>query len=367
VPTMIRAGVIGTGGAGSWHAKIYHQLPDVELVAIAEKNEARWPAAFKRIGIQVPAYADYREMLARPDIDVVSIATPNWLHAPIAIDALQAGKHVLTEKPMATTVADGEAMVRAAQESGRNLMVCLNYRYRGDAQYLKSQISQGHLGAIYYAKCGWLRCTGIPGGEGSWFIRKEQSGGGPLIDLGVHMLDLAMWLIDYPQVQAVSGATFARFGPRGLKSFGGRHSPAADLYDVEDLATAFIRLENDRVLLVETSWASHTRPRRDDFYVHLYGDQGGAEMNVRNYSNKDTIRLYSEQDGRATEDKPKLRWQARGHEGAIRHFVESARNGTRPESPGEQGLTLLRVIDAIYRSAQTGEQIDLAAERTGKR
>ena len=361
----IRAGVIGTGGAGSWHAKIYHQMPDVELVAIAEQNEARWPAAFERIGAQVQAYKDYREMLARPDIDVVSIATPNWLHAPIAIDALRAGKHVLTEKPMATTVADGQAMVQAARDSGRILMVCFNYRYRADARYLKSQVSEGKMGAIYYARCGWLRCAGIPGGEGSWFVRQGQSGGGPLIDLGVHMLDLAMWLMGYPQARAVSGATFARFGPRGLKSFGGRHAPAADLYDVEDMATALIRMQDGSTLSVETSWASHTRPGRDDFYVHLYGDEGGAEMNVRNYSNKDTVRVYREENSKAVETRPRLRWQAGGHQEAIRHFVACARDGTAPESSGEQGLALLKIIDAIYRSAQAGEQVHFQSSQNG--
>src|SRR5579859_1398671 len=236
----LRVGVIGAG-VGAFHLAAYTQLPQVEIVALAGLDDER----VRRVATQylVPAtFRDYQDLLAAPGIDAVSICLPNALHAPVSIEALQAGKHVLVEKPLARTTVEGQSMVQAAAESQRILMVAFNQRYRGDAQWLKRYIDTGALGTIYYAKAHWMRRTGIPQ-LGSWFVSKELAGGGPLVDLGVHVLDMALYMLGEPVPLSVTASTYAAFGPRNLK---GRSSSQTSNdqrpYEVEDLATAFIRL-----------------------------------------------------------------------------------------------------------------------------
>jgi len=352
----------------------YSKLPNVEVAALAGLDEARCRQLAAEYGIP-RLFTDYRDLLALPEIDAVSVCVPNSLHAPVATAAFAAGKHVLCEKPLAATVAEGEAIVQAARRARRKLMVSFNYRFRGDSQTLKRHIDAGGLGEVYYVKAGWLRRSGIPG-IGSWFTCQAQAGGGPLIDLGVHVLDLALWFLGYPRVVAVSGATYAKFGPRGKGFWGGDEAPSRLTYrnggrdgasrfppgtagcDVEDLATAFVRLAGGATMAVETSWASYTSAS-DDYHVHLFGDEGGAELNVRNYTQKDTLRFFGELAGVPTETRP-LYPEIGSHEAAIRHFVECLVEDREPAASGEQGLAVLRLIAAIYQSAATGREVVLA-------
>ncbi len=351
----LRVGVIGCG-AGRFHARGYARLPEVELVALADVN----PERFRRITDEIPVphlYASYEELLARDDIDAVSIALPNFLHAPATLAALEAGKHVLVEKPLATTVEDGEKMVETAHRTGRKLMICFNYRFRGDSQVIKRQIEAGRLGDIYFARAGWLRQSGIPG-IGSWFTDKERSGGGPLMDLGVHVLDLALWLMGSPEPVAVSGATYAAFGPRGRGSWRfARCEPGADGFTVEDMATGYVRLANGATLSLEVSWASYTR-HPDDYYVHLFGTEGGAELNVHQYSFTDTVRLFGETADTFMEMKPQYT-QGGGHETLIEEFVHCILEDRDPSPSGEDGLRVLRIVDALYRSAEAGHEVTI--------
>ena len=200
-------------------------------------------------------FADWKDLVAAGCVDVLSIATPTTLHAPIAVAALDAGIHVLSEKPMAENAVVGQTMVDAARRSSRVLEVSFNHRRRGDVQALKKIIDAGVLGDIYYAKAGWLRREGIPG-MGSWFTRQAKSGGGPLMDIGVHMLDMALHLLGEPQVTSATAATYAEFGPRGRGAsaygLGRKTDVTADDFDVEDLATAFLRLDGGGTLLLES-------------------------------------------------------------------------------------------------------------------
>jgi len=271
----LKIGVIGCG-VGRFHLAGYSKLPNVEIAALAGLDEARCRQLAAEYGIP-RRFKDYRDLLALPEIEAVSVCVPNSLHAPVATAAFAAGKHVLCEKPLAATVAEGEAIVQAARQARRKLMVSFNYRFRGDSQTLKRHVAAGGLGEVYYVKAGWLRRSGIPG-IGSWFTCQAQAGGGPLIDLGVHVLDLALWFLDYPEIVAVSGATYAKFGPRGKGFWGGDRFPSGTAgCDVEDLATAFVRLAGGATMAVETSWASYTSAG-DDYHVHLFGDEGGAEL-----------------------------------------------------------------------------------------
>ena len=192
----LRVGVIGAG-VGALHLSAYAQLPQVDIVALAGLDDDR----VRRVAAeyQVPqTYREYEHLLAAPDIDAVSVCLPNVLHAPVSIAALRAGKHVLVEKPLARNAEEARAIAEAAHAHDRVLMVSFDKRYRNDVQWIRQYIDSGALGRIYYAKAHWMRRAGIPR-LGSWFVSKEQAGGGPLIDLGVHVLDMAMYLLGEPR------------------------------------------------------------------------------------------------------------------------------------------------------------------------
>jgi predicted dehydrogenase len=351
---LLRAGVIGCG-VGRSHIRGYVAANQVEVVALAGLDEARCQAASQEYNIP-HVYRDYQDLLARDDLDMVSIAVPNYLHREVTLAALECGLHVCVEKPLAHTVEDAAAIAAAADTSNKQVMVMFNWRFRSDAQALRRYVDTGALGRVYYAKAGWVRRSGIPG-IGAWFTQKSLSGGGPLIDLGVHMLDLSLWLLGYPQAVAVTGATYAEFGPRGRGGWSGRFEVGAGGYEVEDLATAFIRLANGTTLLLEASWASHSH-FKDDFYVHLFGADGGAEMNVREYTEVDTLTFYHEVAGVPAETRPVVT-AGHAHSLGIREFVEAIREGRPNHSPADQGLQLMRIIDGIYRSAASSAEVRL--------
>jgi predicted dehydrogenase len=351
----IRAAVIGIG-VGLAHAKGYQACPDAELIAICDADPDRLRARGDQLRIpREMQFTDYRELLRLPELDAVSIGLPNYLHAPVAIEAFRAGKHVLCEKPLACSRAEAQAMVEEACVVGKTLMVCFNYRFREDARWLMAMRDAGKLGSVYYARAGWMRNTGIPG-FGGWFTNRSMSGGGPLIDLGVHILDLTLWLMGYPRPVSVSGSTFAKFGPEGKKAWGKRGETP---FDVEDLAAGFVRFENGAALQIETSWASHTKPGRDDYYLNLYGTEGGSELYVANYTDRDTLSFFTEECGQPVLIKPAIVNRASGHELAVEHFVHCVKNNLPVESTGEQGVALMAIIEALYESAMTGREVRL--------
>jgi predicted dehydrogenase len=351
----LRVGVIGAG-VGALHLAAYAPLPQVEIVALAGLDDDR----VRRVASEynVPqTYREYEHLLAAPDIDAVSICLPNMLHTPVSIAALRAGKHVLVEKPLARNAAEAREIVAAAQAHDRVLMVSFDKRYRNDVQWIRRQIEAGALGRIYYAKAHWMRRAGIPR-LGSWFVGKEQAGGGPLIDLGVHVLDMAMYLMGEPRPLAISASTYAEFGPRGLKGWVGREQFSDEQlhYEVEDLATAFIRLEGGATLLLEASWATHSAAG-DDFGVTLYGTEGGVELMVRNYTYENTVRAFADIGGVPVDMAPKIPKGAGGHGEVIRRFVSAILEGG-PAIPGSaEGLLRAEVLDACYRSAAEGREI----------
>jgi predicted dehydrogenase len=342
----LRVGVVGLGWAGETHIKSYLQIPNVEVVAIADPYEPKLKQISATYGIK-DTYTNYQDLVSRDDIDVVSVATPNQLHAPVSIAALNAGKHVLCEKPLARSYAEGQGMVEAAKKSGRILKVAFNHRERGDVQILKSYIDSGQLGRIYHAKATWMRRSGIPG-VGGWFTSKEMAGGGPLIDLGVHVLDMALYLLGEPKVASISAATYAELGPRGRGNWGDYKLVGAGGYEVEDLATAFIRMVDGSTLLLEASWAVYGKSA-DDFGVTLFGTEGGAEIDVKNYVWENTLRIFTDVSGVPAEVQPRVK-KGEGHLAVVRQFIQDIRSGDWSYN-GEQGLYRTRIIDACYTSA----------------
>ncbi len=348
----LRAAVVGLGWAGETHLKAYKALPGVEVVAIADADADRLHKVRKEHAVPY-AYSDWQEMLTRDDIDVVSIATPNYLHMPVAVAALQSGKHVMSEKPLARSAAEAQRMVEAAEAAGRALDVSFNHRKRGDVQALRRIIDEGTLGQVYYAKTYWLRWRGTPF-WGGWFSQHQLSGGGPLIDIGVHMLDMALFLMGEPEAVSVSASTYAELAPKGR----GSAHPLQGEFDVEDLATAFIRMANGATLLLEASWAGYGR-HYDDFGVELYGTTGGASLENREWKNDDTLRLYLDQGGVPTVAQPRVS-TAGGHADAIRDFVQRIRSGDWAGCTGREGLKRSQIIEAAYTSAREGREVRLA-------
>ena len=355
----LRVGVIGLGWPGQQHLEAYLGREDVDVAGVSDLNAELAERVRTRLGIRAPLYADYREMLAA-DVDAVSICTPNFLHAPMAIDALDAGKHVLLEKPLANTLAEGERIAEKVRSSDRKFMMAFNNRYRRDSRVLKRQIEAGVLGDIYYAKTGWLRREWNPIVRG-WFTSREKSGGGPLIDLGVHMLDLTLWFMGNPRPVSVSGSVYSKFGEY--------MRPKIGYVDVEDLAAAFIKLDNGGTIVMDVSWLSFIE-HPDYVYSQLFGSKGGAK--IERYSSANDLRIYTNQDGIPLVQQPTFdAYEMQGQplfmthdsfKNEIAHFVESVRDGTPPEATITHGLDILRILDAIYRSAETGREVHLSAD-----
>jgi predicted dehydrogenase len=357
----LRAGVVGLGFAGEQHLKNYVRMPGVEPVALAGLEEDRLRELGGRYGVP-NLHKSWEDLVARDDLDIVSIGAPNYLHAPIAVAALEGGRHVLCEKPLARTGEEAEEIVRAARKANRVVHVAFTQRERGDVQVLKRHVEEGNLGRIYHARATWMRRNGIPG-MGGWFTSKALAGGGPLIDLGVHMIDMALFLMGEPEVESVSCAAYAELGPRGRGGWQGVGAmEGGNAYEVEDLATAFIRLSGGATLNLEAGWAAY-RESSDDFGVTLYGTDGGAEMQVRNYGTQDTVRIYTDVAGVPAVVAPEIE-PREGHRSVVERFVISIRSGDWKGQVGEEGLGRARVIDACYASALENREVRLEGAAT---
>ncbi|GAA4853967.1 Gfo/Idh/MocA family oxidoreductase [Paenibacillus vulneris] len=348
----IRIGILGAGNIGRVHIQTFQQLPQDAIVTAV--TDSYYPLAQQRAAeYSIPRCCETaEELLSDPDIDAVVIGVPNKWHAPLAIQALKAGKHVLLEKPMAIDVPSARDIVNAQRESGKVLMIPHQMRWEWLPLQLKQQADKGAFGRIYHAKAGWLRRKGIPG-WGTWFTRSEESGGGPLIDIGVHMLDLAFFLMGNPKPVSVYGSTYAEFGPkkRGIGTWGtpdwnGR-------FDVEDLAAALIKMEDGSTLSLDVSWAVHMDTDSQHF-IHLMGSEGGAS--IRGNQGK----LLTESFDRAVEVS--LTPPSNDEGGRIRlsrHFIECIREGKQPDTSVMTGFTNNLILDAIYESSRTGHEVVL--------
>jgi predicted dehydrogenase len=351
----LRVGVVGLGFAGRTALEAFSELPDVEVIGLAGLEKDILTSLGEKHGVP-HLYEKWEDLLETPGLEAVSIGTPTQLHAPIALAALQKGLHVLSEKPLARTVAEGTAMVEASKQAGRVLKVVFNHRERGDVAALKHQIDEGQLGRIYYAKAHWMRRNGIPG-MGGWFTNRELSGGGPLIDLGVHILDMALHLMGEPQISTVSADTFAELGPRGKGSRDPNANTLGSAFEVEDLATAYLRLQGGGALQLETSWATFRAPG-DNFGIELFGTEGGAKIEVQNYTNEDTLRIFTDVGGVPAEVKPAT-GAGLGHRAVVREFVRIVKSGEWEGQNGSEALLRTEIIDACYASAKAGREVVL--------
>jgi predicted dehydrogenase len=355
IDRKLRAGIIGLG-VGQSHARGYLGSSDAELVAVCDSNEVRLNEWAAKWNVQ-RRYTDYSQMLAEAELDVVSVCLPNALHPSASIAALNAGIHVVCEKPMSSSVAEAQEMIDAARRNNRYLMIAYNYRYRPDTQWMRRVIQSGKLGTIYHINVSWRRETGIPGW--GWFGSKQMSGGGALIDLGVHVLDLALWSMGFPKARTVSGDTRAFFGPKAMKTWGRVPGQGIDGgFDVEDGGIGFIRFDNGANMVLNITWAEHVQPQEDAIRVEIQGTEGTIILHIRNYKNDDTLRFYTEIEGEPVTIIPGIRFGSpQGHEGLIRDIMDSLRREATPSTDGIQGLASVAILEALYQSAAAGREV----------
>lgn len=362
----LHVGIVGCGGIMKWmHLLSYTHMDNVEVVALCDIVPGRAESMKEFAHTQYNSncldnancYTNFDEFIKDPAIDTVDICTPNYLHSPFAVKALEAGKHVFCEKPDSVSVEDALKMKEASEKSGKVLMIMRNNRHTEAAKKLKKMVDRGEFGDLYCGRCGWIRRRGIPG-KGGWFTTKEQSGGGPLIDLGVHMIDLAMYLMGNPTPVAVSGSVYSKFADNDAEAssehaaFG--ETAQGGTFDVEDLAMGFIKFDNGACLQIEFSWASNIE-EYDCNFVELRGTKAGLKW--RNSGNESKI--FTESFGQLVDIDMKPQNQVIGHEGNLRHFADVVLNGAKPDFVPQQGVNMIKILEAIYKSAETGKEVSL--------
>lgn len=330
----VRFGIVGLSMGGAHARHILSVGEGVCIGALCDLDANRRQTLARELGLSVPSLANYDDLLALENLDAVIVAVPNDLHHPFTLKALAAGKHVLCEKPPALSATQTREMFAAAKNAGKVLMISLNQRFDANNAWLRRLVEQGELGEPYYAKAGWLRRRHTQPG---WFTTKARSGGGPLIDLGVHLLDLCLWLMGYPKPKAVTAHVVNRLTPQ---------------VDVEDLASAFIQLENGAAMTLEASL--NLNIERETVFCEVCGTRGG----LRTYPPA----FFAERHGADVNWTPvQAGYVAAEPAGprVIRHFAECVRTGKPPLTTPEQMDTLMRILDAIYASGKSGKTVEL--------
>ena len=348
----LKVGVIGAGAIAPNHCKSLQSYKDAELVAVADWHEGRGRALQEEHAI-LRRYASIEEIIADRDLDAVTVALPNHLHAQVAVAALEAGKHVMVEKPFAMSIAEATRVVETATRVRRTFAVGMNQRFRRESQVVKTLVERGELGEIYFAKAYWCRRSGIPR-LGTWFGDRKRAGGGSLLDIGVHMLDLCLSLVGNFRPESVSGATYTRFGNRGLGEGGWGKSDREKIdFTVDDLACALIRLEGGLTVALETSWARHQeQPSAND--VELFGTEAG----VRVYPAK--LFRYAKRPGEYEVVEPQGVPVRYPHCDRIHNWLDAILGRDSLECRPEQSVAVQKIIDAIYLSAESGREVRVA-------
>ncbi len=340
----VRVGIIGAGWPGQQHAKGYDGSGGFKIVAIADLIPARRDKLQAEHKI-AKVYAEAKELLADKDIDAVSVCLPTFLHAPTAVAALRAGKHVICETPPAMSAKEARQIESAATKAGKVVLYGFQRRFGGHEQAAKQAITKGYAGEIHHARAGWMRTRGIPIGTG-WFTDKSRSGGGALIDIGVHALDLAWYLLGQPRPLGAFGVTHSRFAALAPKDV---------RYDVDDAAFALIRFEGGKSLELSASWAINQPPQQQGTFCRLHGDTGAVDVYT-----PDGAVIYRSFGPRG-EAKPTPLKPPRTvlHVALMRHFRECILGKAQPIIGPAEGLQLMAMIDAIYRSGESGKSVEI--------
>ncbi len=329
-----KVAIIGLGGIVQLvHLPNLLKMNNVIVTAVAEINKNRLNTIADKFSIE-ERYSDYKELLAKSDADAVIIATPTHLHKETAIASLKAKKDVLVEKPLARTFAEAKPIIDMAKKSKNKIMVGMNLRYRPDAMILRSLISAGELGEPFYIKCGWIRRQSS--GE-KWFTRKEESGGGVIIDLSILLLDLSLWLLNYPSVSTIS-----------------THNFSLNTKTVEDSSISFLRCKNNSLITMETSWSLPLE--KDLFYLNIYGTKGSASLNPFRINKKMEDQFM---DLTPSQTETSLSLFKKSYMNELKSFIGAVRGLNPVVSPAAEALSRMKVIDAMYQSAAKNTEVKL--------
>ena len=346
---QVNLGVIGTGWPGQQHARVMSAIAGAKLYACADLDDAR-RSDFAKSYSPAKCFSDYHELLQDAKLHAAIICLPNYLHFPASLAALEAGKHVFCEKPPTMNAAEMKVLRDEATKRGLIYYFGRQFRFTPGMRAAKELINAGRLGTIYHAKATWVRSRGIPQGIGGWFTEKKRSGGGALIDIGVHALDSAWYLMGTPRPVSVSAQVYRNF----------EHLVQDPVFDVEDAAFAFIRFDNGAVVHLETSWAGNLP---DDIPM---GQYFGRELNNSTvYGTKGTIRLkplsfFEDQNGALTTVPIEAADEADSFELQLRNFLDSIAGRSQPVNSAEQAVQLMEMLDAIYASSSLGREVPIA-------
>lgn len=347
----LRIGLVGAGNIAKVHLDAYKKVENAEIVAICDINEKVLKATAEKYGI-AKTYLSESEMIKNEDLDAVDVCVWNCSHAECSIEALNAGLNVLCEKPMATSAAEAEKMIEAAEKNNKLLMIGFVCRFGDEAKIAKDFIDKDYLGDIYYSKATYLRRHGAPGG---WFTDKSRSSGGPVIDLGVHVIDLTRYLMGSPKPVSVFASTENKLKNRpNLKTRVGWIPDGAspdDLYDVEDFGVALIKYEGNKTTLLETSYSLNGE---NVTKKELFGTKGGVNLDG---SNMKIYTVVNDFLADITPDLSNYYDSADMFEAEMAHFTDCVLNGTECVAKAEDGLVVMKVLDAVYESARTGHEV----------
>ena len=356
----VKVGIIGCGGiANCKHLPSLKKIPEVELVAFCDIIPEKAESAKQNFGNEnSKVYTDYRELLADPEITVVHVLTPNVSHSPITCDALDAGKHVMCEKPMAINSAEAQKMIDAAKRNNRKLSIGYQNRHTNASLYIKREAECGTFGDIYYAKALALRRRAVP----TWgvFLEKEKQGGGPLIDIGTHALDLTLWFMNNYKPKYCIGSTFHKLNKLSVDEQGNAFGPwDVDKFDVEDSAFGMIVMENGATIMLESSWALNMLETREAMST-ICGTKAGADMyetdgvriNGVHHGSQYINKVNLESNGVAffdgvNDNNPGLR--------EARAWIDAILYDKDPVVLPEQAIVVTQILEGIYKSAETGE------------
>ncbi len=342
----VKVGVIGAGQIGLAHMKSCNSSPNAEVVAVAELSDKRRKAAAKEHNIP-NQFEDYKDLLECKDVDAVTIALPNFLHAQACLDALKAGKHVCCEKPFAMNAKEAKAVVDLAARKRKTFMLGMNFRFNPDVQVMKACVDRGDLGDVYHARTIWLRRSGIPR-IGSWFTQKKYSGGGGMLDIGVHFLDATLHMMGNFKPKAVSGQTWTNFGNRGMGdgSWGMSEINKKAKFDVDDHAAALIKLAGGATVALEISWAAFQETANANS-IDLFGTEGGGHMSP--------VKIFKKGKKDYEVIEPKIKPALTLDR--MHHFVDCIVNKKKPICDMRQSLAVQKILDAIYESSKTGKEV----------
>ncbi|EJG1242863.1 Gfo/Idh/MocA family oxidoreductase [Staphylococcus pseudintermedius] len=353
----IKVGIIGCGGiANGKHLPSLAQIDDVEIVAFCDIDIEKAKIAATTFGtVNAKVYQDYQELLKDQTIDVVHICTPNYLHCDMTVHALEANKHVMCEKPMAKTTVEAQQMLDAAKRTGKKLTIGYQNRFRVDSQFLHQVTARGDLGDIYFGKAHAIRRRAVP----NWgvFLDEEAQGGGPLIDIGTHALDLTLWMMNNYEPAAVMGSTFHQLSQQeNAANAWGPWNPKD--FTVEDSAFGFIKMKNGATIILESAWALNSLDV-DEAKCSLSGTKGGADM-------KDGLRIHGEELGTLytkhieLDNKGADFYEGETVDEALEEakaWISCVQNDTPPRVKPEEALVVTQILEAIYESARTGKAV----------